>query len=303
MRRPVDFQRLVTTEFGTRTWLALGALPPRMGYAIARWLTRRLHQNKGGRLYRVLYANQKHVMGEGATDAQVDDAVAAVLRHAGISQYDIVRLLHLGEQAIIDAMEMGEGFWSNIQTARATGRGVVICGAHLTNFNLGFISFAIQGGFPIQALSAPMPAGGFGVIRDLRNRGAIEDTAIDASALLKAARRLRAGGAAVIGIDWPIPESEERIEFFGAPSYLSSGPVRLALSANALMVPLHCEWSAERGYRALTDPPIDLTRSGNRELDILDNTRHLVSIVEGWIRAAPDQWLMYHPVWPDPAGA
>jgi len=299
----VDFQRLVTTEFGTRTWLALGAVPPRMGYAIARWLTRRLHRHKSGSLYKVLYANQKHVMGEEATDEQVDDAVAAVLRHAGISQYDIVRAISQGEQAIIDAFELGEPFWTNLNAARATGRGVLIFSAHLTNFNLGFLAFAIQGGFPIQTLSAPMPAGGFGVIRDLRNRGAIEDTAIDAASLLKAVRRLRGGGAAAIGIDWPIPESEERIEFFGAPSFVSSGPVRLALSANALVVPLHCMWSAERGYWAVTDPPIELTRSGNRERDIQDNTRHLLSIVEGWIRAAPDQWLMYHPVWPEPAGA
>jgi len=297
----VDFQKLVTTEFGTRTWLALGALPPRMGYAIARWLTRRLHQHKQGKVYRVLYANQRRVLGEEATEEQIDAAVAAVLRHAGISQYDIVRAISQGEQAIVDTFELGEPFWANLHAARSTGQGVLICGAHLTNFNLGFLAFAIQGGFPLQTLSAAQPAGGFGVIRDLRNRGVIEDTAIDTSSLLKAVRRLRAGGAAVVGIDWPIPEAEERIEFFGAPSHLSSGPVRLALSANALIVLLHCHWSPERGYWAATDPPIELTRTGNREQDIHDNTHRLLSIVEGWIREAPDQWLMYHPVWPDTA--
>ena len=118
----MDFQKVVTTEFGTRTWLALGALPPRVGYAIARWLTRRLHQHKSGKVYRVLYANQKRVLGEGATEEQVDAAVAAVLRHAGISQYDIVRAISQGEQAIIDAFELGESFWTNLDAARSTGR-------------------------------------------------------------------------------------------------------------------------------------------------------------------------------------
>ena len=57
----MNFQQLVTTEFGTRAWLALGALPPRMGYAFARWLTRQLYRHKQGVVYRVLYDNQRRV--------------------------------------------------------------------------------------------------------------------------------------------------------------------------------------------------------------------------------------------------
>lgn len=293
----MNFQRLVTTELGTRAWLALGALPPRAGYAFARWLTRRLYQRKQGIVYRVLYENQKHVLGPEATVEQVDAAVAAVLQHAGIVNYDFVRAVSRGEQAILDGIDLGADFWPNLEAARATGQGVLICAAHLSNFNLGFLSFAIQGGFPIQALSAAEDAGGFKVVRDLRSRGLIEDTPIDAGSLRKAILRLRQGGVALTGVDWPVPDMQDGVSFFGAPSFLSSGNVRMALSANAVLVPLACHWTPERGYYAMTGPHLQLERTGNREDDIRHNSRRILSILEGWIRRAPDQWLMYHPVW------
>lgn len=294
----MNFQQLVTTELGTRAWLALGALPPRMGYAFARWLTRRLYLHKRGVVYRVLYDNQKHVLGPEATDEQVDAAVAAVLHHAGIVNYDLVRAISRDEQAILASMDLGADFWPNLEAARATGQGVLICAAHLSNFNLGFLAFAIQGGFPIQALSAAEEAGGFKVVRELRSRGLIEDTPIDPGSLRKAIVRLRQGGVALTGADWPVPDAQDGISFFGAPSFLSSGNVRLALSANAVLVPLACRWTPERGYYAMTGPHLQLERTGNREDDIRHNTHRILSVLEGWIRESPDQWLMYHPVWP-----
>ena len=294
----MNFQRLVTTELGTRAWLALGALPPRAGYAFARWLTRRLYQRKQGLVYRVLYDNQKHVLGPEGTVEQVDAAVAAVLQHAGTVNYDFVRAMSRGEQAILDGIDLGADFWPNLEAARATGQGVLICAVHLSNFNLGFLAFAIQGGFPIQALSAAEEAGGFKVVRELRSRGLIEDTPIDAGSLRKAIVRLRQGGVALTGVDWPVPDTQDGVSFFGAPSFLSSGNVRLALSADAVLVPLACRWTPERGYYAMTGPHLQLERTGNREDDIRHNARRILSILEDWIRRAPDQWLMYHPVWP-----
>jgi len=228
----------------------------------------------------------------------VDAAVAAVLRHAGIVNYDLVRAISRDEQAILAGMDLGADFWPNLEAARATGQGVLICAAHLSNFNLGFLAFAIQGGFPIQALSAAEEAGGFKVVRELRSRGLIEDTPIDPGSLRKAIVRLRQGGVALTGADWPVPDAQDGISFFGAPSFLSSGNVRLALSANAVLVPLACRWTPERGYYAMTGPHLQLERTGNREDDIRHNTHRILSVLEGWIRESPDQWLMYHPVWP-----
>jgi lauroyl/myristoyl acyltransferase len=294
----VNFQQLVTTEFGTRAWLALGALPPRPGYALARWLTRQLYRRKQGVVYRVLYDNQRHVLGLDAPPEQVDLAVAAVLKHAGMTNYDMIRAVRQGEQAIVDSIELGDEFWPNLNAAHSLGRGVFICGVHLSNFNLGFLSFAIRGNTTIQALSATVPAGGFDVVSNLRNRGRLEDTPIDAASLKKAILRLKSGGVVLTGVDWPMPDATDHVAFFGAPSLLTSGYMRLALSTNAVLVPLTTRWTPERGYYAIACPALELVRTGNREYDMRANARRILEIAEDWIREAPEQWLMYHPVWP-----
>lgn len=294
----MNFQQLVTTEFGTRAWLALGALPPRPGYAFARWLTRQLHRRKQGIVYRVLYENQRHVLGPRATPGDVDAAVAAVLRHAGMTNYDLIRTIRQGEQAVLDSIELGPAFWSNLEEARSLGRGVLVGGVHLSNFNLAFLSFAMQGDTTVQALSTSMPAGGFDVVRNLRNRGALEDTPIDAASLKKAIYRLRAGGVVLTGIDWPAPDTSDHVSFFGAPSLLPCGYMRLALSSNAVLLPLGARWAPERGYYVMTCSPLELIRTGDREKDTRINAEQMLQIAEDWIRDTPDQWLMYHPIWP-----
>lgn len=294
----MNFQQLVTTEFGTRAWLSLGAVPPRMGYALGRWLTQRLYRRKSGIVYRVLYENQRRVIGPGASPEAVDAAVAAVLRHAAITNYDMVRVLRGGEDALINSIDLRTDFWPVFEEAHASGRGTLVCGAHLSNFNLGFLSFALQGDIPIQVLSASNTAGGFGVLSDLRNRGKLEDTPISAASLRQAVGRLRAGGVVLIGIDWPVAGTTDGVPFFGEPSLLPSGSIRLALSADPLLIPLSCRWTPERGYYAITCPPMELQRTGDRQTDVAINSRRILSVVENWILETPDQWLMYHPVWP-----
>ncbi len=150
----MNFQQLATTEFGTRAWLALGALPPRPGYAFARWLTRQLYRRKQGIVYRVLYDNQRRVLGPDATPEQVDLAVAAVLKHAGMTNYDMIRTVRRRRAGHRGLHRAGRRLLAELRRGAQPGRGVLICGVHLSNFNLGFLSFAIQGHTTIQALSA-----------------------------------------------------------------------------------------------------------------------------------------------------
>jgi len=42
-----------------------------------------------------------------------------------------------------------------------------------------------------------------------------------------------------------------------------------------------------------------MTRTGDRQRDVLINTRRLAVVLEEHVRAHPDQWMMFHPVWAD----
>lgn len=296
----MNFQQFVTTGFGTRLWMMLARrLPPRAGHALARMVTGALHRRKGGSLYRIIYANQAEVLGACATPEQIDLAVKAVLTHAGMITLDLMQISARGAEAVKAAVTFPPEFWANAEAAKASGRGVLICGCHLSNFNLAFLRYATEG-FPVQVLSAAATAGGFRMLSELRERGVLEETPVDGPALRKAIVRLRAGGAVVIGVDWPYGAGDdEPIDFFGRPSLLPTGYIRVALSANALVLPLACRWSPERGYYAITAPLIELERTGYRQEDVMHNARRVLAVVEEWIRETPDQWLMYHPVWPE----
>lgn len=294
----MNFQQFVTTSFGTRLWMALGRLlPSSAGHALARAITGVLWRRKDASLYRILYANQAGVLGRETPPEQIDRAVRALLAHAGMTAFDLMHLAAQGEAAVLKHIEFGAEFWPNVEAARSTGRGVLICGCHLSNFNLGFLAFALQG-FPVQVLSAAGPVGGFALMHEMRARGVLDETPIDGQSLRKAILRLRAGGFVATGVDWPLGAvHDEQLTFFGRPATLPTGHIRLALSSEAVLLPMACRWSPERGYYVMTAPHLILELTGDRAADMRANAYRLLAVIEGWIRETPDQWLMYHPIW------
>ena len=92
---------------------------------------------------------------------------------------------------------------------------------------------------------------------------------------------MRAGGYVATGVDWPLAAApDERVPFFGRPAHLPTGHIRLAISGNALLLPMACRWDPERGYRALTGEPIELELTGDRAIDVQHNARRMLAVME-----------------------
>jgi lauroyl/myristoyl acyltransferase len=176
---------------------------------------------------------------------------------------------------------------------------VIVCGCHLSNFNLAFLALALRD-VPLQVLSAAQPVGGFRIMHELRARGLLAETPIDGPALRKAIQRLRGGGIVATGVDWPVGvPADQQVLFFNRPARVPTGHIRLAIAADAVLLPIACRWTAARGYFVLSAPRLELELSGDREADIRHNARRVLAVMEQWIAETPDQWLMYHPIWPD----
>jgi KDO2-lipid IV(A) lauroyltransferase len=180
----------------------------------------------------------------------------------------------------------------------AQKRGLLLLTSHMSNFDLMGLSVAARG-FPIQVLSLANPEAGFHILNYLRAKAGLEITPITPESLRAAIRRLRGGGLVATGIDRPIPEDRELIEFFGRPAYLPVGPVRLALMSDVTVVMGSCHYEPDEGYALEVTGPIEMVRTGDRRQDILTNARRLAGILEGYIRAHPEQWMMFHPIWPE----
>jgi len=298
----LNFQQFVTTEFGTKLWVALGRLPLPVGRALARGATAVLWRRRHSSLYSILHDNQVGVLGPAAGEQELHRAVGAVLRHAGMTAIDLMSVASRGDEAVRGSVAFGPDVWTNYDAARATGRGVLVCGCHLSNFNLGFLAFAMLG-IPVRVLSMAAPTGGFQVMEQFRSRGLIEQTPIDGPSLRAAIKYLQGGGVAATGVDWPLAGlPEERLPLFGRPANLPTGHIRLAMSSGAVLLPVGFRWSPERGYYGHTAPHLELELTGDRAADVRHNAQRLLSVIENWIAESPDQWLMYHRVWPQADG-
>src|SRR2546429_6308733 len=65
-----------------------------------------------------------------------------------------------------------------------------------------------------------------------------------------------------------------------------------------LVVPGYAVWDEPLGrYRLRFEPPVELTRTGDEESDILENTQKFAKVLEEVIRKYPDQWVWIHGRW------
>lgn len=299
----MTLQEFITTQFGTRLWMSLGRwLPPWAGYRVAHLAAGIVSRRRHASLYRILYENQAGVLGVDTPAPVVHAAVRQVLEHVGRTAYDLMYCLAGGAERLRAAVTFDSQAIENVRRATAAGRGVMICGCHLSNFNLGFLSLAQRAETPqIQVLAPPTMTGGFRIMHELRSGPKFLETPISTASLKAAIRRLAAGGMVATGVDWPpAAAADDRTMFFGRLAHLPTGHIRLAISAGAVLLPLAFRWDADRGYRMLTAPHLELELTGDRAADIQHNARRVLAVIEHWIAERPDQWLMYYRVWPAP---
>lgn len=297
----MTLQELITTEFGTKLWMALGRwLPPWAGYRLARLAVGIVSRRRNASIYRILHDNQAGVLGPDTPEPILHDAVRRVFEHVGRTAYDLMHGLAGGEARLREAVTLDAQVANHLQRAIATGRGVMICGCHTSNFNLGFLALSLRDEMPqIQVLAPPTMTGGFRVMHDLRASKKFLETPISIVSLKAATLRLRAGGMVATGVDWPpAAVGDERVPFFGRLAHLPTGHIRLAINAGAVLLPVACRWDADRGYRMMTAPHLELELTGDRGHDVQHNARRVLAVIERWIAERPEQWLMYYQVWP-----
>ena len=92
-------------------------------------------------------------------------------------------------------------------------------------------------------------------------------------------------------------------KLFGRPFDLPAGPIALARTAGAAILPVFAFREGRRRYRVCCSPPIRVATTASRAADLGAAAALLASEIEGAIRRAPHQWFCFRSVWPDSAGS
>ncbi len=177
-----------------------------------------------------------------------------------------------------------------------SGRGLVLVGPHVSAFDFFLLTIAARG-FPMQALSPANPTATYRLQNDLRTKFGAETTPASRDSVRLAIQRLLNGGILGTGMDRPAPQAEW-IEFFGRNAYLPIGFAKLAIRTNSYLLPGVIIPDGPGHYRAmaleLMEPPTEHTAAAAHAL-----AREVLRRMEPIIRTYADDWLMFHPVWPD----
>ena len=307
-------QDFISSKPMTQLGIVLGRfMPRRAGYGLARIVAGLIARRKP-EVYWTVYANLRQVVGPGADDLALHRMTYQVFFHAGQTYYDFFHAVGQPKEVLAEAVLIPDEVLAFIRAETARGRGVLVLAPHMSNFDLLGLSVGAQG-LPMQMLSLANPQAGFHLLNYLRATAGFEVTPITPESLRAAIRRLKSGGIVLTGVDRPIlrlacpehsrraqdtvPEGRELVEFFGRPAYLPVGPVRLALMTGALVIMGSCYYEPGKGYGLKVTEPLEMIRTGDRRRDILANVRRVADILEEHVRARPEQWMMFHPFWPE----
>jgi len=292
----------------TQIWLEYAAvkgilgllriLPPKMAVCLG-FGSGRLAYHTLGKLRRIGLRNLELAFPE-TSIGEREQILMAAFRNLGRVMVTVSRFGDLTPENITEMIEYDpdDGFASDYQKAKTEGRGRIILGGHLGNWELQAFSYPIFFE-PLSFLARRMDNPRIEELV-LRIRTRLGNRQIDKeNSASQIMRVLRSGGTVGVLADVNShPKEGVFVPFFGIQACTASGVAMLAQRTNAVIVPMFAIWDeTKQKYRVVCDEIIEPTNSGDRKQDIVDTTALCVAATERVIRAYPEQWIWIHRRW------
>jgi KDO2-lipid IV(A) lauroyltransferase len=193
---------------------------------------------------------------------------------------------------------------NNFLAAARASNGVLVLTGHFSAWELAPFAQA-RFGYPLSFLAREVENGRVNALvnsyRTLSGNKPIEKNQ-SARAVL---RVLGEGGTVGILADQnTILEEGVFVDFFGIPACTTTGIARMALHTGAAVVPGYILWDPAIGkYQLRFDAALELSRTGNTESDVIENTARFTKVIEEIVQKNPEQWVWVHKRWKTrPAG-
>lgn len=185
----------------------------------------------------------------------------------------------------------------HVDRAMARGKGAIFVTGHLGNWEVIGLAHGWTFG-PIAVVARPLDNPALDrrlcAFRAMSGNRVVYKT----DALREVMRALHAGGGVAFLIDQNVQEKDGIfVDFFGRPAATTTVAAALAVKTGCALVPARAMIGPDGRYRAVYDPPIEWTPSGDKQADIARITQALTRVIEGWIREHPEQWLWIHRRW------
>jgi KDO2-lipid IV(A) lauroyltransferase len=176
----------------------------------------------------------------------------------------------------------------HIEKARAEGKGILLCGSHLTTIDISGLMMSYHIVADVLYRPDPNPLMAY-AIANARER--VNDNAIHRKDTRQLIKNLRKGN-----IVWYAPDQDYGRDhsifapFFGIQAATVVATSRIAKMSHCVVIPFFCFREPKGRYRLEIQPALENFPSGD---DLVDATR-INKIIEDAVRQAPDQYLWVH---------
>jgi Kdo2-lipid IVA lauroyltransferase/acyltransferase len=230
------------------------------------------------------------------TETQRQQVIGRMARNLGRMAAEFARMPKYSA-ANIQGLVILDGH-ENFLRSHEQGKGVLYLTGHIGAWELSSFAHALYG-YPLHYMARPLDNRR---LDELVNhyRGLSGNRPIfkneSARVMLKVLKD--AGTVGILADQNTMPSEGVFVDFFGTPACTTTGLARVALHTGAAVVPGYAYWDeALNKYRLRFEPPVELTRTGDTERDIFENTQKFTKVLEEIIRKYPEQWVWVHGRW------
>ena len=252
-------------------------------------------------------ANARRFLGPGASDTQVNALARRTLGSFYLFCCDVGRSFGLSREQLTALIDSDEGY-DHYLAARAAGKGLIVVTAHMGSFEVGMAALRRVERNAIHVVFKRDPFARFEQQRSaLRARLGVEEAPVDDGWTIWVRLRdaLLNDDAVVLQGDRVMPgQKGELVPFLGGTLLLPGGPVKLALATGAPIVPIFSVRMPDGKVKLFIEPPIDAAATegaarGGPHPALLK----WASVLERYVKAYPDQWLLLQPALVEDAAA
>jgi lauroyl/myristoyl acyltransferase len=214
-----------------------------------------------------------------------------IFQNYAIYMVDFFRLLAMSLSDSRRCAQLYEGR-HHLDAALALGRGVVLLTAHLGNWEIGGLGLRALG-YPVTVVALKHNSTFTNaLINTMRSRHGIRVIELGSSTYdgIEIIRALQRGEVVAMLGDRAFGDRTATTTMFGRQVQLPLGPVLLAMSTGAPLVPAFSVMEAPGCYRGFIEPALALRRGPNRDVALHHNLALVAGVFERAIHRFPDQW-------------
>jgi KDO2-lipid IV(A) lauroyltransferase len=188
----------------------------------------------------------------------------------------------------------------NLDAALNSGKGALLVGAHIGNWELGAVVLALLG-YKINIIAWIHKNRRINDFFLCRREGkgvkVIPSTGIGVRGVFSALRNNEA--VALLGdIDYPDPDMGITVKLFGRDTKIPKGPALFSLKTEAPIVPTFVIREKGNRFRFIFEKPIIPAACGKSPEELTRLTGKIAEVIESYIARYPSQWFMFRPRWP-----